>query len=71
MILASYQGMSINYVKKLFIIFLNVFGSNGNYKHFIFNNHTQGRRGGVKGVTVSRGPDLKKGLENYENKRKT
>jgi hypothetical protein len=31
----------------------------------------QGRREGVKGVAVSRGPDLKKGPENYEYKRKT
>jgi hypothetical protein len=30
----------------------------------------QGRREGVKGVTVSRGPDLKRGPGNHENKRK-
>jgi hypothetical protein len=30
----------------------------------------QGRREGVKGVTVSRGPDLKMGPKNHENKRK-
>jgi hypothetical protein len=31
----------------------------------------QGRREGVKGVTVSWGPDLIRGPENHENKRKT
>ncbi len=30
----------------------------------------QGRREGVKGVTVSRGPDLKRGAGNYKKKRK-
>jgi hypothetical protein len=34
------------------------------------NCRQQGRREGVKGVTVSRGPDLKKGPGNHENKRK-
>jgi hypothetical protein len=39
----------------------------------MFNKETyqkQGRREGVKGVTVSRGPDMKKGPKNHENKRK-
>jgi hypothetical protein len=31
----------------------------------------QGRREGVKGVTVSRGPDRKRGPGNHKNKRKT
>jgi hypothetical protein len=31
----------------------------------------KGRREGVKGVTVSRGPVLKRGKGNHENKRKT
>jgi hypothetical protein len=30
----------------------------------------QARREGVKGVTVSRGPDRKRGPGNHENKRK-
>jgi hypothetical protein len=33
-------------------------------------SENQGRREGVKGVTVSRGPGLKRGPENHENKRK-
>ncbi len=35
------------------------------------NGGCQGRREGVKGVTVSRGPGLKRGPENNENLRKT
>jgi hypothetical protein len=33
--------------------------------------YIQGHREGVKGVTVSWGPDLKRGPGNHENKRKT
>jgi hypothetical protein len=36
----------------------------------IKNQLDQGRREGVKGVTVSRGPDLKRGPGNHENNRK-